>query len=656
MKLQYRKPGIILLLLFVIFIILGFLWIIKQQNGKVQHFFCQSVSFSNTDNFTFSIHPIKIEDKYLLVIPAYWNTDSIRIRFHGPHFSSFFLNGEKIDTLSTISLSNMDRISAITKSTPCSPQQTFPIIIEKSRLNALFINTESGSMNAINNSQDKSVSEKGTILAVTPKGEIEYQGKLTSIHGRGNMTWSRWKKPYSIKLNEKAKLFGLKKAKNFNLLANACDETSLRNWIMLHTAEALGLPNAIRSNFTILYLNGKYYGLFQITNKVKIGKSGVDIFDLEEKTQKLNDQKLADYPHFSIDKNDTIGFIKGFEIPNNPKNITGGYLLEQNFKLHRYAEGSSGFIPQYGYPAEIKAPEHASREQVEYIRQYLEETMGAIRSKDGKNPTTHKHYSEYIDIDSYIYYYLFSEIFYNLDAVNASLLMYKDKNDKLFCGPMWDYDLSLNTKVYFDKANGYNSLFVREAQEADGSLRLFGQLYQHPEYKRRLIQIFNQEILPIARSYYQGTTLDSIHDAISQDLRINQKLWQEETDRINSLFFNKVKLNDNAYLERDTIDKKGDYWNIKNFLCRRCEFLAELWKTPESEGQFQTIIWNFGRIEQFQHVPTRVAYFVKGESWTWPRYMISDAKDSLINVTDANGKHLKENEVCPFINLVYKQK
>lgn len=642
----------------LIFVSYGTYKYIVREEYKVRNAICESVVFSNSDNSTFVVRPFEKRGEYYVILPAHWNLDSVSVSIHNTAPVKLNFCGSELSRSATPINISTDSAYVVKTTLPFGiTLHTYRFIFRKSQINSIFINTESGNMREVDLSQDKSGKEKGIMLAVADNGAIEYQGQLSSIHGRGNMTWAMHKKTYSIKLKDKVSLFGLKKAKKFNLLANACDETSLRNWILLDTAERLQMPNAIRSAFTILYLNGHYRGLFQITNKVEIDKSSINIVNLEEKTETINKKagkKLNKLERFSIDRNDTLGFIKGVDGAVNPSDISGGYLLDHNFKLHRYAESPSGFISSYGYPTEIKSPEFATREQVKYISNYYAEMMEAICDANGKNSNTGLHYSQYIDVDSYIYYYLCSEVFLNLDAVNASLYMYKDRGGKMYCGPVWDYDISMNTKVFWDKANGYNSFYIREAREKDGSLRIFGQLYNHSEYKKRLVEIYNQQFLPLVREYYQGNRLDSIHNYIAEDLKINDIMWNEEYSWLYDLFQNDCEFSDTAIAELEVINQKGDYWNIKNFLKNRCEFFASVWKDMDSESQFSKIIVDFGRIEQFQHTTTQVTYLIKNHEWIWPRYLISNKKETLLHIEDSDGVPIKEGQESSYYRMVYK--
>jgi hypothetical protein len=79
-------------------------------------------------------------------------------------------------------------------------------------------------------------------LAVNGRGGYEdYTGK-TEVKGRGNSTWGYPKKPYRLKLNKKAEICGLGKAKNYVLLANHLDPTLMLNSVAFKIGRLLELP------------------------------------------------------------------------------------------------------------------------------------------------------------------------------------------------------------------------------------------------------------------------------------------------------------------------------------------------------------------------------------------------------------------------------
>ena len=55
-----------------------------------------------------------------------------------------------------------------------------------------------------------------------------------------------------------------------------------------------------------------------------------------------------------------------------------------------------------------------------------------------------KTYDRYIDVDSFVDYFLLNEFFGNYDAGNHSTYMYKESGGKLHIGPVWDFDQAMN--------------------------------------------------------------------------------------------------------------------------------------------------------------------------------------------------------------------
>ncbi len=317
---------------------------------------------------------------------------------------------------------------------------------------SIFINTESGSLDAIH--ADKEYKEKGTMFAIDENGNTVYNNTLDSIKGRGNSTWGMAKKPYNIKLSKSTNLFGMGKAKNWCLIANYEDHTLIRNQIVYGMGEAIGMTETPACLNVDVYINGEYHGVYLITEKVEIKENRVEIFDLEGATEDCNTAELDTYAQKGF-VGDLSAFIEGTQrwcdIPNNPEDITGGYLLELEL-ASRYPEEASGFVTNQGQPVVIKSPEYATEAQAKYISNYWQEMEDALYSADGYN-SIGKHYSEYIDLVSYARAYIVQEWTGNWDAGLSSNYFYKDLNGKLVAGPLWDFDTSLKN---YDGREGYN--------------------------------------------------------------------------------------------------------------------------------------------------------------------------------------------------------
>ncbi len=108
------------------------------------------------------------------------------------------------------------------------------------------------------------------------------------IRGRGNNSWGLPKKPYRIKLTEKASLFGLPAYSNWILLAEYLDGTMLYNSMPFKTAHLLDIPYTNHIIPIELVINGEIQGVYAFTEHKEVGEGRIDIgkngwlFELDE--------------------------------------------------------------------------------------------------------------------------------------------------------------------------------------------------------------------------------------------------------------------------------------------------------------------------------------------------------------------------------------
>ena len=310
---------------------------------------------------------------------------------------------------------------------------------------AVFIDTQNGTVEQLH--AEKGAKENAEVTILDKSGNRELAGALEYIKTRGNSTFYEVeKKSYQIKFQKKKDLFGLGEAKKWVLLANAKDESLIRNALIFDfAAEYTDLPS-IEGVFVDVYLNGDYAGNYYLCEKVEVHSERLNITNLEQKNEKVNDKERLEQSECYVSEDGTIRAVKGLE---NPKDITGGYLLERIIE-EEYLEAQCAFTSSKGYWYSVVSPENATIEQVEYIRNLINELESAVTQSDGVNPETGKHYSEYIDVDSWVSKFLIEEVFNNPDAPYASTYMYKDADavdGKIYFGPVWDYDRAIGGYV-----------------------------------------------------------------------------------------------------------------------------------------------------------------------------------------------------------------
>ncbi len=309
------------------------------------------------------------------------------------------------------------------------------VLINESKVASVFIATESGNLDYIH--AQKGNEENGFIEIADSLGITVWEGEL-EIKGRGNSTWQMEKKPYNIKLDKKVDLFGMGKTKKWSLIANHGDASLIRNVLAYEAAERAGMPYTPQFTPVDVYINNDYMGSYLLTTRVGIDGSSVDIEDLEGETEDVNKADLDTYPRGG-DYGTYAGLLEGtkkwYEIPNDPKDITGGYIIEMEL-ANRYADEATGFVTTRSQPFTMKTPEYASKAQIEYISNYYQNVEDAIY-----NNASMEELDKIVDVESLAQMYLINEWASNQDASLTSTYFYKPAGDKLYGGPVWDFDI-----------------------------------------------------------------------------------------------------------------------------------------------------------------------------------------------------------------------
>ena len=304
-----------------------------------------------------------------------------------------------------------------------------------------------------------------------------------NIKGRGNSTWVLPKKPYAIKLDKKDEMLGFPKHKRWVLLANYYDKTNLRNEIaffmgrMSARMNEPGLEYTPRSSFARLFLNDKFQGLYQVTEQLKIDEKRVNVGD-------------------------------------------DGFLLEIDFRATEEAENIYFRIPHIDNYIVIKDPDIENQSDLEYIKDYMIKADNALFSDNFTDPQSG--YRKYIDVNSFVDWYLVNEITKNADAnFWSSCYMNLSRGGKLKMGPIWDFDLAAGN--YQDFGDWWYTQWLNNPQDFHiKNVQWFERLFEDPYFVNLLKQRF--------MFYYERqneifeeleTQKKLIYDVIEE----NEKIW-----------------------------------------------------------------------------------------------------------------------------------
>lgn len=226
-----------------------------------------------------------------------------------------------------------------------------------------------------------------------------------NIKWRGNSsTWLN-KKSYNVKFKEKVSLYDMGKGKKWALLATAYEKSLLRTPIGFWYGSAIGLPFVSEYRVVELWLNDEYRGVYILMEPIQEGKGRIEL--------------------------DTR---------------SGDFIIECN--TLRTEDDKSYVETNNGLRFEINEPGTLSNEDVQFIEDRLNQIEAAISSKD------YETYCKYIDVESFVNYYIFEEVTKNVDFGRAST-RFVHKDGKLYAGPPWDMDLTMGNVSVDHEENAY---------------------------------------------------------------------------------------------------------------------------------------------------------------------------------------------------------
>lgn len=285
---------------------------------------------------------------------------------------------------------------------------------------------------------------------------IEYKGKTSYKFSD--------KKPYSIEVwdstgkDKKASFFGMPANEDWLLTGHIIEEsygippdkTLIHNFFAYTLSNQIG-KYASRCKLVELEINGDYRGIYIFMEKLKQGKNRINVATLNAQ-----------------DSNVTGGYIltidKSSDKPTKKSNTwfssmdDGGleaqYTIKNSFRskydIHQKPISFSPYGPPFHdkkyletyFLYEYPDAKRITANQKKYIQSYIDDFETAFILDDFDKGECR--YLNYIDVASFVDYFLLNELCGNIDAYRLSTYLQKNKNDKLAMGPIWDMDIGFN--------------------------------------------------------------------------------------------------------------------------------------------------------------------------------------------------------------------
>lgn len=292
---------------------------------------------------------------------------------------------------------------------------------------------------------------KGTIRIEDPSKHFSnvdvYEGTMR-IRGRGNSTWGMPKKPYRIKLDENASLFGLAPEKDWVLLANYSDKTLMRNILAMELSRICGMKWTPTLISVDVYLNDEYIGVYTFTEHKEVADGRVEIDIVEEGD-------------------------------NGGEALTGGYYLE----IEEAMDETTCFKTRYDTPVMFQEPEEPTQEQLAYIKDLMDRFEQSV--EDIQNKRDYIRYRELFDIPSLINYYIIKEIAKDPDGnIRKSTFITKERGRKMEMYHVWDFDITMGNCNYtgFEKPDGW---------QMKGA-KWYNKMFQDPSFVKEVKDRWNE--------------------------------------------------------------------------------------------------------------------------------------------------------------------
>ncbi|WP_299075292.1 CotH kinase family protein [uncultured Paraglaciecola sp.] len=304
-------------------------------------------------------------------------------------------------------------------------------------------------------------------MLMTDKDEILYQGNI-GIEYRGSTSQTFDKKSYGFETwdqhgeDMKVELAGFPEEEDWIFYGPYSDKSLLRNVLIFDLSNQMG-RYAVRTQFVEVTVNDDYNGLYVLMEKIKRDSERVDI-------SKLKSDDISGGYILKIDKTTGEDFSLDFS-------------FSSQFDGFGDANGSQKikFLYEYPKPKDIEPAEKA------YIQDYMADFEQALMSDDFTDPDLG--YRQYIDVDSFIDFFILNELTRNVDAFRLSTFMHKDKGEKLNMGPIWDFNIAFGNADYCQGESTVDWAYKFNQYCPDDPSRVpfwWGKLLQDPQFVAQL--------------------------------------------------------------------------------------------------------------------------------------------------------------------------
>ena len=257
----------------------------------------------------------------------------------------------------------------------------------------------------------------------------DYDG-LINIERRGSSSQSFPKKQYALETQDVAgnsldvSLLDLPVENDWILHAPYSDKSLMRNYLTYNWWRDMGWYTT-RTKFCEVILDGEYQGVYILMEQIKWDNDRVDV-------EKLDSDDNAGDPL-------TGGYI--FKVDKT----TGSGQIDWSSHVDTFQGLPKTTSFQYDYPNR----DEITPEQETYIQQYVYDWEQSLL--DSTYTDAEIGYRKYVDVNSFIDFFIIQELTKNVDGYRLSTYLNKQRDSrggKLQAGPAWDFNITLGNADY----------------------------------------------------------------------------------------------------------------------------------------------------------------------------------------------------------------
>ena len=266
--------------------------------------------------------------------------------------------------------------------------------------------------------------------------ELLIEEHLIGIEIRGSSSQMFDKKSYGFETWDEmgedlnASLGGFPEEEDWILYGPYSDKSLVRNVLIYELSNNMG-QYASKTKFYELEINGVFQGIYVLMEKIKRDRNRVDIS--KNKVEDITGGYII-----KIDKPTGDGDWYDENIAFASQYNTTGVLVDT---------GNINFLYEYPKADDI------NEEQKKYIQDYIHLFETALISEDFES--IENGYRQFIDLDSFIDFFILNEFSKNPDGFRLSTYLHKEKGGKLKMGPIWDFNLAFGNVNYCDGDSPY---------------------------------------------------------------------------------------------------------------------------------------------------------------------------------------------------------